>query len=384
MTDRGRRWWAAAAAAAVLAGCASEADGGLRAGQLLTARPLSTAAALSGADTQLITYVSDDSHGRPIVVSGTVAVPKATPPKGGWPIISWAHGTTGYADTCAPSADTTDGLVHDYVARVTPMLDSWVARGYAVVQTDYQGLGTPGGHPYVDGISEANTVTDIVRAARALDSTIGTRWVAMGHSQGGQAALFTAADSERDPNLDLVAAVAMAPGGVGMNQAVDLIRSGAAEVSAAQRFLPLLVLGAAVVDTGIDPDRIFSDQARALLTAARTECVAQIDAVPAVPSGKLFAPDAELRGLRNYLDRQDPVRLNPRVPLMLVQGTADAAVSPAGVDALATALCSRDVSVDYQVYRGQDHRGVIDASLADVRQFVDDAMAGRSTDSCPR
>ena len=204
------------AAAAVLAGCASAADGGLRAGQLLTARTLSTAAALSDADTQLITYASDDSHGRPVVVSGTVAVPKATPPEGGWPIISWARGTTGYADTCTPSADTTDGLVHD------------MSRGSRPCST----AGS--------------------RAARALDSSIGTRWVAMGHSRGDQAALFTAADLERGPNLDLVAAVAMAPGGVGMNQAVDLIRSGAAEVSAAQRFLPLLVLGAAVVDTGLD------------------------------------------------------------------------------------------------------------------------------------
>ena len=82
------------------------------------------------------------------------------------------------------------------------MLDSWVARGYAVVQTDYQGLGTPGGHPYVDGVSEANTVTDIVRAARDLDPSIGAEWVAIGHSQGGQAVLFTAQDAEgRDPDL---------------------------------------------------------------------------------------------------------------------------------------------------------------------------------------
>lgn len=259
-----------------------------------------------------------------------------------------------------------------------------MTRGYAVVQTDYQGLGTPGGHPYVDGISEANTVTDIVRAARDVDPRIGSKWVVMGHSQGGQAALFTAQDAQdRAPELNLLAAVSMAPGGVGINQAVDLIRAGSPEAQAAQRFLPLLVLGAAVVDPSIEPDRIFSGQARPLLTTARTECVAQVNALPLVPPGQVFTPDADLDGLRAYLDRQDPVRLAPRVPVMLVQGSADAAVSPAGVDELAKAMCAKDVDLDYRVYDGQDHRGVIAASLGDVRNFVDTVTAGESVDTCP-
>ncbi|BCI54781.1 lipase [Mycolicibacterium litorale] len=384
MTDRARRWLVGAAAAALLAGCTPAAEPELRAGQLLTAEPLTTAAALPSGDTRLITYVSDDSRGRPIVVSGTVSVPKGEPPDGGWPVVSWAHGTTGYADTCAPSADTADGLVHDYVGLVNRMLDTWVARGYAVVQTDYQGLGTPGGHPYVDGVSEANTVADIVRAARGLDSSIGTEWVAIGHSQGGQAVLFTAAAEQRDPALSLLGVVSMAPGGVGLNQAVDLIRAGRPEATAAQRFLPLLVLGGAVVDPSIDPDQIFTDQARSLLTTARTACVAQVNAVPPVPPGQVFAPDAELGALRAYLDRQDPIRLSPRVPVMLVQGTADAAVSPAGVDELAKAMCAKDAALDYRVYDGHDHRGVIAASLPDVERFVDTVRAGGSTGTCPR
>ncbi|OBF25030.1 lipase family protein [Mycobacterium sp. ACS4331] len=384
MSEHVRRWSAVVAAVAVLTGCTAHRDPELHPGQLLTARPLTTSAALPGGQTQLITYVSDDSHGEPIVVSGTVSVPTSPPPDGGWPVVSWAHGTTGYADTCAPSADTPDGLVHDYVGVVHPMLDSWLTRGYAVVQTDYQGLGTPGGHPYVDGVSEANTVTDIVRAARNLDSSIGTDWVVIGHSQGGQAALFTAQDGEdRAPELNLLAAVSIAPGGVGFDQAVDLIRTGRPEVQAAQRFLPLLVLGAAVVDPSIDPDRIFSNQARPLLTTARTECVGQVNALPLVPPGQVFAPDAELDGLQAHLARQDPTGLTPRVPVMLVQGTADAAVSPAGVDDLAKALCDKDVTLDYRVYAGQDHRGVIGASLVDVQNFVDAVRSGQAPGNCP-
>lgn len=378
--------------AAVLAtGCSTTAAPGgtaaLRPGELLTARPLTTVAALaSAASTRLITYVSDDSQGRPIVVSGTVAVPKSTPPKGGWPVLSWAHGTTGYADICAPSVDTADGPDHDYLGPVTATLDTWVARGYAVVQTDYEGLGSPGGHPYIDGTSEANTVIDIVRAARALDPAIGADWVAMGHSQGGQAALFTAQDAhQRAPELTLKAAVAIAPGGVGFSQAVDIVKSGHPEAEAAEAFLPLLVLGAQVVDPSIDPASIFTPQAQPLVTAARTGCLAQIRKVPPVPVTQVFAADADVSALNDYLRRQDPTNVTPRVPIMIVQGAADVLVATPGTDALVKAMCGKDVAVDYRVYPGQDHRGTVPASLSDAQDFVGRAMSGESTtDTCQR
>ncbi|MGE2736119.1 alpha/beta hydrolase family protein [Mycolicibacterium vaccae] len=382
MTDRARSWLAGLTVLALLTGCTSGDKADLRPGQLLTAHPLTTAAALPGADTRLITYVSEDSHGQPIVVSGTVSVPRGTPPDGGWPVISWAHGTTGYADTCAPSADTTDGLVHDYISVVNPVLDGWIGRGYAVVQTDYQGLGTPGGHPYIDGVSEAHTVTDIVAAARELDSSINGDYVAMGHSQGGQAVLFTAADPDRG-GLNLLGAVALAPGGVDLRLAVDLIRSGNPEVTAAQRFVPLLVLGAAVVEPTIDPDSIFTAKARPLLTAARTACVAQINEVPTVPSGQVFAADADLGALGDFLDRQDPTRVDPQVPVLIAQGTNDVLVSRTGTDKLAKAFCDKEVAVDYQVYQGEDHRGVIAASVDDVQAFLDAAPNGDTVNTCP-
>lgn len=385
MTDPIRRVLAAAAAVATVVGCAHATEPELRAGQLLTARPLTTVAALPSADNRLITYVSDDSAGEPIVVSGTVSVPKSEPPEGGWPVINWAHGTTGYADTCAPSAATADGLIQDYVQLVRPMLDSWVARGFAVVQTDYQGLGTPGGHPYVDGVSESNTVTDIVRAARHLDPGIGTAWVVLGHSQGGQAALFAAQDGpDRDADLRLLGAVAMAPGGVDMGAAVDLLRAGDPGVEVAQRFVPLLVLGAAVVDPSVDPDQIFTTRARPLLTTARNECLAQLNVVPTIPASQVLAPDADVRGLLAYLDRQDPLQLTPRVPVLIAQGTEDVAVNPVGVDKLAKALCGKGVDVDYNTYPGKDHRGVIAASEVAVKDFVDAVMDGRSPENCPR
>ncbi len=118
-------------------------------------------------------------------------------PDGGWPVLSWAHGTTGVSDICAPSNDTADGPAHDYLGGVDAVLDRYVADGYVVVQTDYVGMGTPGGHPYMDGGTEANAVVDIVRASREIDDSISNQWYAMGHSQGGHATLFTRGSGER-------------------------------------------------------------------------------------------------------------------------------------------------------------------------------------------
>ena len=48
------------------------------------------------------------------------------------------------------------------------LLNEFLNRGWVVVMTDYEGLGTRGPHPYLFGTSEARGVLDIVRAARAL------------------------------------------------------------------------------------------------------------------------------------------------------------------------------------------------------------------------
>ncbi len=354
-------------------------------GTLLGARPLTTVAALpSAARTDLITYTSHDAHGRPIVVTGTVAVPRSAPPADGWPVISWAHGTTGYADPCAPSRDTDTGPAHDYIGPVAQVLDTWIQRGYVVVQTDYQGLGTPGGHPYINGVSEANTVTDIVQAARSLNDSIGTDWVAAGHSQGGQAALFTAQyAAARQPELSLKGAVAIAPGGIGLSRMVEFVDSGRPGATAAAAFLPLIVLGAHVAQPAIDPDKLFTPAARPMLQAARTGCVAQIREVPPIPATEIFAPDADFGPLTRYLEEQDPSVTVPEVPVLIAQGSADTLVTEPSTDALVDALCGKGTTVDYRVYDGQDHRATVPGSLADAQRFAAAALSGEpATDIC--
>ncbi len=371
----------AAEADAPRAGTAA-ADGvapGLR-GKIVSIRPLTNAAALpSAARNWYVTYVSEGATGKAVTVSGTVAVPRTPPPPGGWPVISWAHGTTGTADVCAPSADTPTGPAHDYVSIAATTLDAWVARGFAVVQTDYEGLGTPGEHPYMNGRSAANTVLDMVRAARRADRRIGRDWFAVGHSQGGHAALFSAVAEAGRTDVRLRGAVSIAPGGWGLSQTAPYIQSGQPGAEYAVAFLPTLLIGAAAADPSVKPDELLTQEAAPLLTAGRTGCQAQVREVAAgIPVDKVFVPGADLGPLTRYLRSQEPVGLTLRVPTLVAQGTADVLVSKATTDLMVADMCAKAGKVTYKVYEGVDHRGAIARSFDDALGFITSIRAGKT------
>src|SRR6202008_2870433 len=135
-----------------------------------------------------------------------IIIPRGTEPFGGRSIIAWAHPTSGIVPRCAPS-------LARVLFRSIQGLPEMLARGYIVTATDYPGLGTAGPHPYLVGISEGRAVLDSVRAARSIGgtSTLSTFSV-WGHSQGGQAALFTGILAESyAPELHLVGVAAAAP-----------------------------------------------------------------------------------------------------------------------------------------------------------------------------
>ncbi|WP_305091914.1 S9 family peptidase [Prescottella sp. R16] len=368
---------AATTVALVASGCSSgpsneSAAATLEPGQLLSVQELRGTPVLPSAGrSELITYASQNAQGDPVVVSGTVSIPSGAAPEGGFPVISWAHGTTGVSDICAPSADTIDGFAHDYLAGVDQTLDKYVADGYVVVRTDYVGMGTPGGHPYMDGGTEANAVTDIVRASRELDDAVGTQWYAMGHSQGGHAAVFTAAQgADRAPELDLRGAIAIAPGN-DISETPQYLAAGTPEVAPALAFLPLILLGAEAADPSIVADDYVTPEAQVLLTAARTSCVGQIrDVIGQVPPDKAFAPGVDLGKLTDYLKAQAPGAVTPTVPTLVLQGTADTLVTEAMSSSLVKSLCSNGSEVAYKTYEGADHRAAIPASYDDASQFM--------------
>lgn len=151
-------------------------------------------------------FRTTDVHGDPAVSTGVLIVPLTPAPPGGRTILSWAHPTTGAARQCAPSYGFDPFLG---VEGLRLLLD----RGYAVVATDYVGMGTDGPDSYLVGATGGNAVLDAARAARAMPQAQATdRVVLWGHSQGG-AAVFFAAERAADyaPELQIEAVAAAAP-----------------------------------------------------------------------------------------------------------------------------------------------------------------------------
>ncbi len=147
-------------------------------GRLIRSVPLDRSLWLPDAGSAVrVLYSTVDGRGRPAVSTGSISLPKGTPPPGGWPVLAWAHGTVGMGDDCAPSAQkpTTDDIAY---------LGHWLRTGHAIVATDYVGMGTPGPLYYLDGVTAAHSIVDSVVAAPSTGLPLSRRWVAVGHSQG--------------------------------------------------------------------------------------------------------------------------------------------------------------------------------------------------------
>lgn len=350
-------------------------------GELLSVATQTPDAALAHAGARyLITYRSRGVHGEPIVASGFALFPKGQPPKGGWPVLAWAHGTTGVAATCAPSGDYPGGPVHDYQQTADAALDTWLARGYAVVAPDYQGLGTPGGHPYMDATSQLHTVDDAVRAIHRLrPQVLSHDWLAMGHSQGGAAALEVAAHGQRDaPEYTLRGAIAIAPGGYDYAGIARYALEHPQPAPGVAAFFPIVLLGAQTAEPALDVEHLVSPAMQPLLTLARSRCLSELRREITQGPDRVFREHADLKPLLAYLDRQAIEHMTPSVPVMLIQGSADDLVDARGTQAYYAQLCKAGKPAFYRSIKGGSHRDALRDSPPLAQGFLD-WLDGRGT-----
>jgi len=131
-----------------------------------------------------ILYHSRSASGDDVAASAVVLFPDEKAPAGGWPVIAWAHDFSGVARQCAPSL--TRNLQHG------AFLSMYVNIGYAVVATDYTGLGTSFRNAFADTLSNALDMIYSLPAARRAVPQLGSRWIAMGTGEGGMAGLGVA------------------------------------------------------------------------------------------------------------------------------------------------------------------------------------------------
>jgi acetyl esterase/lipase len=322
-----------------------------------------------------IVYVSTAPDGTQIHVSALVVVAGSRQMAGGRPVLAWLHPTTGVDQACAPT--TGPGPFAQIQG-----LAAFLAAGYAVVATDYPGLGAPGVHPYLVGVSEARAAIDSVRAIRHLPGVdAGARFAVWGHSQGGHAALFTAALAPSyAPELQLVGAAAAAP----VTDVAALIEQPGQD--------PLW--GALLSYTvrswsqlyGLDPNGIIPPATEATVARTARDCLEsaaqlkQLIADSAPLTGQPVTPDQRWRAM---LAENDPHPGVPAVPVFLAQGDQDPVIVPSLTRAFARRLCAARVPVRYLSMPGVDHYAAGVRSAAAAAAWIADRFAGvRAPDDC--
>jgi acetyl esterase/lipase len=303
----------------------------------------------------LLLYRSQAVDGKTVAVSGTVAIPKGKAPKAGWPVITWAHGTVGIADACAPS------LIGTQSNYDSPLLNRWLKAGFAVVRTDYEGLGTPGEHPYLIGVSEGRSVLDMARAARKLDSSLGKSVVIAGHSQGGHAALWAASLAKKfSPDLKVQGTVAFAPASH-VGEQGDLLRA-LSSPSPISGLASMIVRGIDIAKPSLGIANLLSDRAKALYPQIDQKCLdglSAADSFGGLAPADVFRADAPLGPVIAALNANDPETLKIAGPVLIEQGKADTTVFPNFTDQLSSELKGRGVKLTYKTYPGVDHGGAV-------------------------
>ena len=196
-------------------------------------------------------YQSKTTNGTLVPVSAYVLWPYiAKPHSNGYPVVAWAHGTSGIHTECAPS--NMQNLWHHFQAPYQLALN-----GYVVVATDYAGLGVGADangrsilHEYLTAPAQANDVLYSVIAARRAFPEISEDFVILGSSQGGSAAWSCAEKLVGDPIPGHLGTITLSP----VTRLLDLPPT--------ESIVPLLVLlispALMATNPGFDPSEVLN------------------------------------------------------------------------------------------------------------------------------
>jgi alpha-beta hydrolase superfamily lysophospholipase len=322
-----------------------------------------------------ILYLSKSYTGEPTAVSGLLFVPTTPPPASGRDVVTMTHGTTGVAPSCAPS-----NLGPTYWPHVEGLSESLRA-GYAVVASDYQGLGTPSPHPYLVGDSEAWGALDAVRAAHMFaPAHAGTRFIVWGTSQGGQASLFTGQDAASyAPELKLLGVAAAAPA-TDLKQLFELNRN-----TPVGRILSAFTIESwSQVYPQLQLDQVVTPFAQPIVKRIARICLVGEGNVlgatllsQALKVGYLHDLPWETEPWKSLLARNSASAMKIPAPVYIAQGEADTLVHPPVTAAFAKRLCRAGEALVFRTYPGATHIQIAARSASDISAWVAQRFAGK-------
>lgn len=294
-----------------------------------------------GTTSYRIMYLSRSLQDEPIVVTGTVLVPTMPAPDGGRATFTIAHGTTGIADECAPSKNPSRSEIG--------LMAEPVKRNWLVVQTDYEGLGTPGRHPYLVGESEGRSVIDATLAAGALpDADPSGKVMIAGYSQGGHGALWAnEVAGSWAPQLDVVGTFAGAPA-----TEMDVITKALSR-TAVNGFLYMLYAGYQAAYPQADPSLVLTPEGLTRLDAVDQGCTSDVFKATAGDPAVLMKPEGnDVPPWSDLATANNPGQVRTPDPVLIIHSDEDSTV-PVGLSKILHArMCRVGQVVERRVLTG--------------------------------
>ncbi|CCQ17346.1 Secretory lipase [Rhodococcus sp. AW25M09] len=319
----------------------------------------------NAARTVVFRHTSHGVDGSAVEMSGSYLLPRTPPPPGGWPIAVFSHMTVGGADKCAPSSMVAG---HPEIVRANSG-DAIVARmldaGFVVVRPDYEGIGTPGPHPYLMGASLARAVIDGALAVHAREASVGSDVVLVGHSEGAVASLFAAASdpAEWGPlRLRGVAAVTPPTEMRAVLELFSVVPVAAPGIGDVVGLAALLTVGASAVDPDfarIVAEGGLSPAATALLSEVESRCFGELsspDSFGGLAPSELVGAHGRvaLDMLADIADANDVrhLRIDPSIPIRIDAGWLDPVVPVPLASGLADTYRAAGNDVTFAVHAG--------------------------------
>jgi pimeloyl-ACP methyl ester carboxylesterase len=331
---------------------------------------------VEGAAAYKVMYLSTSLEGAPIVVTGQVVVPTAATPADGRVVLAEAHGTTGIADECAPSKDPKGSEIGALGAAA-------VANNWIVTMTDYEGLGTPGRHPYLVGESEGRSVIDSVTAAGQLpEAEAGDRVVVAGYSQGGHGALWAnQVAAEWAPDLEVVATFAGAPA-----TEIDTILAAGRSIPIGG-FIVSIVAGYEAAYPDASPASILTDEGVRRLSAVDGGCLSDVFGATAdlAPADLMRADGAQSERWSELAKANNPGQVATKGPVLIIHSDQDEVVPVAFSGTLHERMCSNGQVVERRVLvGGGSHVQAALPAFTEGIAWLKDQLDGKAaTNDCP-
>ncbi len=332
---------------------APEGDDQQKPGHLVSAVAIT---APTGLKAWRVLFTSTLRDEQPTVVSGLVFAPDRPSPPGGWPVVAFAHPTTGLADRCAPSRNV--GVLENTVATLAGQLNM------AAVASDYPGLGTAGPHPFLDGISSGRSVLDIALAAATINGLqLASATTIWGHSQGGHAALWAASQAPTyAPSLKIRGVVAGAPPSQ-LRTLVDGL-----ERTPDRGYAALIAKGMQSVNPSLQLTNVLSARGIELTKQLDTKCSGEVNASAqrdTIRASNPLPPD-----WLSALHANEPGLTKINAPVLIIHGEADELVPVGSSKTLQDQLVALGSSVERKVYPGAGHGDVVLTSLTDTIAWI--------------